>query len=634
MGVSELWSRGFALFPEAGAGEEEDATDGAATRGASHGTDGGERGGRPRWGSTAEFVLAAIGSAVGLGNLLRFPYMVYKHGGCAFLVPYALAVVFLGVPILAMELALGQVAQSGCVDALAAMHARAWGIGAAATAGAFLLASYYCAVLAWAWCFLAATWQPTMPWSDGRAAAFFVDDVLARWDSRDGTDSSHVRANGGANGPDGADGADGAVAAFARLGLGPMNWWLVLGLTLTWAMCFLCVKRGAESAGKAVWITVPLPYAALLVLFVKGVFHTEGAGVGVRAYLGTIDANTLGKGEAWIDAIGQIFFGLSVCCGAMPAYASNCSLRERCGTNAIRVAVANSVTSLLSGFVVFAFLGHLARVESVGVGDVAEGGWSLAFVVYPTAFATFGSPGGQIFATSFWLAILTLGVDSAFALTEAVVCAVCDRSRYCAEHRGFAAFCVCFLCWCLGLVMCTRGGYHVVDIVDAYVSRYTLTIAGLAECVFVGWVYGAERLRDETRATSGHDFMGVGSYFPVTIKYVVPAALVTMLSYQIATEARETYGGYPRWATNAFGWGLCVVAPLSLACVGLARPLDVGRKFCEGVGGAPGVFDGSRPYSTHMGVRLSDEGVGRPTRVTDGVRTLDRGEVEMGPSGI
>ena len=89
MGISELWSRGFALFPEAGAGEE-DATDGAATRGARasapHGTDGGG-GGRPRWGSTAEFILAAIGSAVGLGNLLRFPYMVYKHGGCAFLVP-------------------------------------------------------------------------------------------------------------------------------------------------------------------------------------------------------------------------------------------------------------------------------------------------------------------------------------------------------------------------------------------------------------------------------------------------------------------------------------------------------------------------------------------------------------------
>jgi SNF family Na+-dependent transporter len=88
---------------------------------------------RPRWGSTSEFILAAVGSAVGLGNLLRFPHMVYKHGGLAFLVPYALAVVFLGVPVLAMELALGQVAQAGCVDALAAMHGRAWGIGGVLT---------------------------------------------------------------------------------------------------------------------------------------------------------------------------------------------------------------------------------------------------------------------------------------------------------------------------------------------------------------------------------------------------------------------------------------------------------------------------------------------------------------------
>ena len=106
--------------------------------------------------------------------------------------------------------------------------------------------------------------------------------------------------------------------------------------------------------------------------------------------------------------------------------------------------------------------------------------------------------------------------------------------------------------------------------------------------------------------------------------------MATMLSYQIAVEAREAYGGYPRWATNSFGWGLCVVTPLSLACVGAARPLDVGRKFCH-VGGAGARFAGSYSYS--LGV--SDEGVGvRTTRVTDGIRTLERGEVEMGPSGI
>jgi len=187
MGVSELWTRGAPLFPDGGT---LDAGGGVTGRsGGDHrtpglgGTDGEGNGGsivsdakapRPRWGSTSEFILAAVGSAVGLGNLLRFPHMVYKHGGLAFLVPYALAVVFLGVPVLAMELALGQVAQAGCVDALAAMHGRAWGIGCAATLAAFLLASYYCAVLAWAWCFLVATWSKVLPWSDGRCVYFDI----------------------------------------------------------------------------------------------------------------------------------------------------------------------------------------------------------------------------------------------------------------------------------------------------------------------------------------------------------------------------------------------------------------------------------------------------------------------------
>jgi SNF family Na+-dependent transporter len=119
-----------------------------------------------------------------------------------------------------------------------------------------------------------------------RANSFFVNDVLMRSD----------------------DLSD---------GVGPMLWWLVLGLTLTWVACFLCVMRGAESAGKAVWITMPLPYLMLFVLLFKGM-SLAGSGTGVKFYLGQLDLHALGKGEAWIDAIAQIFFGLSICCGAMP----------------------------------------------------------------------------------------------------------------------------------------------------------------------------------------------------------------------------------------------------------------------------------------------------------------------------
>ena len=164
------------------------------------------------------------------------------------------------------------------------------------------------------------------------------------------------------------------------------------------------------------------------------------------------------------------------------------------------MGVANSATSVFAGFVVFCFLGHLAHMEGVTVPEVAEGAGDSRSGCTPrrwrflaTARVNFslrvsGSP---------WL---SLGVDLAFALIEAAICAACDRVPWCARNRRVTAALACFACWLVGLPMCTGGGYQVVDVMDAYVSRYTLIIAGLLECVFVGHWYGADRLQDEARA--------------------------------------------------------------------------------------------------------------------------------------
>lgn len=246
---------------------------------------------RPQWGSTAEFILAAVGSAVGLGNLLRFPYMVFSHGGAAFLVPYVFAVLLLGIPILGMELMLGQVLQRGVCDCLAMLHARAWGIGVAATLGSFLLASYYSAIMAWVWCFLFASMNEVMPWSDGRAAGYFYGDILGQ--------------RGGDWGA-GGDG-DGGASADERLpladGLGPCKWWLVLGLLLNWVVCYACVYNGAKSAGTAIWITMPLPYVLLFVLLLKGA-TLSGAGGGLKFYLWRWRWEAIADGTTWVGTWG------------------------------------------------------------------------------------------------------------------------------------------------------------------------------------------------------------------------------------------------------------------------------------------------------------------------------------------
>ena len=497
---------------------------------------------RAHWNGSTEFILAAVGAAVGLGNLLRFPYMVFKHGGAPFLIPYALAALFVGVPVLGAELMLGHAMQKGIVDSFAIMHARAWGIGAAATLGGFLLASYYGVIIAWVWVFLLASMTSSLPYDDGKEETFFYDDVLARRDD-------------------------------ISRGIGPCKWWLVIALTLTWATCYACIRSGVKSAGKVIWVTLPLPYLLLFFLLVKG-FTLDGAGAGLEFYLFKWDWSSLGKGEAWVDAVAQIFFGLSIACGNMPAYGSGCARDNKIGRNAWVIAVANAATSLYAGFVVFTFLGHLAHVDGVSVNDVAQGGWGLAFVVYPAAIATFGDGAAQFFAFCFFLMLLCLAIDSLFALIDGVITAFCDRFPRCAKHRELTAAVACVAGFFAGLPMTTEGGYQVVDVVDAYVSRYALVIAGLAETIFLGWVYGADRLQDESKALCG---VGVGGrYFAPTLKYVVPSVLIVMLAYNLTREG-ETYGGYPRYAIGIFGWLCCVVAQVTLIGLGVAKPFSLLR---------------------------------------------------------
>ena len=120
---------------------------------------------REAWGSRASFVLSCIGSAVGLGNFFRFPFLVYGWGGGAFFVPYLLALFFVGIPLLAAELGLGQLTQSGAIDAYRAIHWRLGGIGVCGAIAAFTIVSYYAVILAWSLVYLVESFESTLPWS-------------------------------------------------------------------------------------------------------------------------------------------------------------------------------------------------------------------------------------------------------------------------------------------------------------------------------------------------------------------------------------------------------------------------------------------------------------------------------------
>lgn len=191
---------------------------------------------RQRWASRTIFILAALGSAVGLGNLWRFPYLAGRYGGGAFLVPYLIALGVIGIPLLILELAIGQRMQQGTIDAYRSLHPRFGGLGVLAFCSSFIIVSYYAVVMAWSLLYLLASFG--VKWS-ADAQGYFYQTVLQ---ASDGVGN-----------------------------WGGINWPIFVSLALVWVIVYFCIWQGTESVGKIVTYSVPLPVILLGVLLIRAV---------------------------------------------------------------------------------------------------------------------------------------------------------------------------------------------------------------------------------------------------------------------------------------------------------------------------------------------------------------------------
>lgn len=467
--------------------------------------------GRDRWTTRAIFLFAAIGSAVGLGNIWRFPYLAYEYGGGAFLLPYLLILFIIGIPLLIMEFAIGQRLQKGAVHAFKTIHHKFTGIGMAAVMSGFVVVIYYAAVMAWSLLFLVNSFQSKLPYA-GDAQNYFFNIVLQI------SDSINV--------------------------LGGINISLLVALFVVWAIIFFIVKNGVKSVGKAVVVTMPLPIILLIILFIRGI-TLPGAFEGIITYV-TPDFSALFDPAIWIAAISQIFFTLSLGFGIMVAYASFNNKTQDIAADAYITAFTNSLISLFAGFVVFSVLGFMATSSGVGVEEVVTSGPGLAFVVFPEALSLM--PLAPLFAVLFFLTLLMLGIDSAFSLVEAVNTSLKDsKERW---SRTSIAFTVCSVCFVLGIIFVTNAGLYFLDVVDHFITNYGLVSVGIFEAVAIGWFFGAERTRSYINQVSKRK---VGKWWNVSIKYVIPIVLTFLLVWQAIQDIQNPYGGYPMWALT-IGW--------------------------------------------------------------------------------
>ena len=242
---------------------------------------------RGSWGSRLTFILASVGSAVGLGNAWRFPGLAAKHGGGTFLLVYLVAMLVLGVPLFMMEVAISRKLRKGAIESMRGINKKAEPIGWAATSNAFVIVTYYSVVFAWVILMFLNSWRFAFMTQDGEAASSLYFDL--------------TKTTGAISGSD----IPGPVLAC---------------LLIAWGLIFYCIRNGANSVSKVVKFTVFAPVALLLIMAIKGC-TMSGAGEGL-AMLFIPDVSAFGDPSLWVDAIGQVFYSLSIMMAIMFAYGS------------------------------------------------------------------------------------------------------------------------------------------------------------------------------------------------------------------------------------------------------------------------------------------------------------------------
>jgi neurotransmitter:Na+ symporter, NSS family len=467
---------------------------------------------RDRWQSRTSFILAAVGSAVGLGNVWRFPYVAYENGGGAFLIPYFVALFTAGIPMLILEMGLGQRIQKGAPGAFAAIGKKwEWfGWWAAGLSAAIVI--YYSTILAWAWTYLWHSFK--LSWGTD-PEGFFMNEVLQK-----------------SSGPG---------------ELGTPIWYLVIGMLLTWGAIYLILRKGVRNVSKVVLVTVPLPMVLLTLLTIRGL-TLPGAMDGISYYL-TPDFSKLKDANIWLRAYGQIFFSLSIASGVMIGYGSYLGRKAEVTNSALIVGLANCGTSFFAGFAVFSMLGYLAQIQGLPVPDVTASGTGLAFVAYPTAILKLPAL-NVVFGLIFFITLLTLGIDSAFALQEAFTTGIHDKWKVKPERLALGFVLVAFP---ISLIFTTKGGFYWFDIFDKWICDFGLVVAGLIQCIAVGYFYRVQEFRRYLNSISE---VRLGQWWIWALRFVTPAVLAVILTMNLMSEFKETYSGYPRWTTNLGGWGM------------------------------------------------------------------------------
>uniref|UniRef100_A0A8D0C2X5 Transporter n=1 Tax=Salvator merianae TaxID=96440 RepID=A0A8D0C2X5_SALMN len=519
---------------------------------------------RPAWNSKLQYILAQVGFSVGLGNVWRFPYLCQKNGGGAYLVPYLILLLIIGIPLFFLELSVGQRIRRGSIGVWNYISPKLGGIGFASCIVCFFVALYYNVIIGWSLFYFSQSFQHPLPWDQcplvkNSSHTFVVPEcekssaTTYYWYREALNISSSISESGG------------------------LNWKMTICLLAAWVMVCLAMIKGIQSSGKLEIMLEP---------------------------------------KVWREAATQVFFALGLGFGGVIAFSSYNKRDNDCHFDAVLVSFINFFTSVLATLVVFAVLGFKANIinekciiqnserivnllnrgnlskaiipqhinfssitakeynlvydiiqkvkeEEFPLGlkpcqiedelDKAVQGTGLAFIAFTEAMTHF--PASPFWSVMFFLMLVNLGLGSMFGTIEGITTPIVDTFKVRKEILTVAC---CLVAFCIGLIFVQHSGNYFVTMFDDYSATLPLLIVVILENIAMSYIYGIDKFMEDLKDMLG---FSPNQYYYYTWKYISPVVLLSLLvasivqmvlsppgySAWIEDKATEEFQNYPTW---------------------------------------------------------------------------------------
>lgn len=490
---------------------------------------------RESWSARSGFIIAAIGSAVGLGNIWRFPYVAYENGGGAFLIPYLIAIFAAGLPLLFLDYAVGHKYRKAPPTAYKKlMNSEALGWWQVMVT--LLIGIYYASVLSWAGSYM--FYSIGQQWGTDTEKFFFT---------------SYLQ-NG-----------EGLAFGFVPT--------LFIGLVIVWTVVMFIlyggVKKGVELSNK---IFIPLLLILFSILVVQAL-RLPGAVDGLNAFF-TPNWEAMANYKVWLAAFGHIFFSLSVGFGIMLTYSSYLKRKTNLTGSGLVVALANSSFEILAGIGIFAALGFMAYSAGSSVDEVVSGGIGLAFIAFPKIISSLGA-GGDLFGFLFFASLTVAGVTSMVSILQVPIAAFQDklgwsRKRAVTIIAGGSAIVSTIL-------FSTHSAITFVDIIDYFANNIGIVGGGLLSIILVTW-FRRPLLKELQQHVNQYSSIKLGWGWNFLLTIVTPLSLLVALALTLKSIFAEGYGGYPLHILLTVGGGTVVLFIIGAVLLSRLKDHDAAEK--------------------------------------------------------